>query len=530
MGHIDPHLPYASQRSPVFARNIVSTSQPLAAQAGLQMLARGGSAIDAIIATAATLTVVEPCSNGLGSDAFALVWDGGKLHGLNASGRSPAAWTPKYFEKYNGKMPERGVDAITVPGCISAWKMLHDKWGKLPFADILEPAIRYARDGYLVTPTIAKLWAQSVDELQTYPGWKDGFMPNGRAPKAGELFRYPDQARTLELIGKTGGEAYYRGELAEKIAAWIKQNGGVMDVSDLAAHEANWVEPIHMDYKGYRLHEIPPSGQGIGALISLGILGHLNPGQFACDSADHVHMQIEAMKLAFADMYQYAADPAAMRVTPEQMLDSVYLQERSRLIDMTRAKDPGHGDLPRGGTVYLTAADSSGMMVSFIQSNFKGFGSGVVVPGTGISLQNRGWGFKLVKGHANEVGPRKRPFHTIIPGFITKDGKPAMSFGVMGGSMQAQGHSQMVLRAADYGQNPQAMADGPRWRVDDGLKVGLEHSFPADVVEDLRKRGHQITVTERGSTDYGRAQIIQKLDDGYCAGSEPRCDGQAVGF
>ncbi|MFO0003707.1 MAG: gamma-glutamyltransferase family protein, partial [bacterium] len=337
-----------------------------------------------------------------------------------------------------------------------------------------EPAIRYARDGYLVSPTIAKLWAQSVDELSAYPGWKEGFAPNGRAPRAGELFRYPDQARTLELIAKTRGEAYYRGELAEKIAGWIRENGGVMDVADLAAHEADWVEPIHVDYKGYRLHEIPPNGQGIGALISLGILGHLNPGQYECDSADHVHMQIEAMKLAFADMYQYAADPAAMRVTPADMLDPAYLRERSKLIDMKRAGDPGHGDLPRGGTVYLTAADASGMMVSFIQSNFKGFGSGVVVPGTGISLQNRGWGFKLAKGHANEVGPRKRPFHTIIPGFITRDGKPHMSFGVMGGSMQAQGHSQMMLRLADYGQNPQAMADGPRWRVDDGRRVALE--------------------------------------------------------
>ena len=303
-----------------------------------------------------------------------------------------------------------------------------------------------------------------------------------------------------------------------------------MTMADLAAHQCDWVEPVGQNYRGYTLHEIPPNGQGIGALISLGILENFDMAALPVDSADSLHVQIEAMKLGFADIYEYVSDPATMRVTPAQMLDRAYLASRAKLIDMKKAQDPKFGTPPTGGTVYLTAADASGMMVSYIQSNYAGFGSGVVVNGTGISLQNRGYGFVTKPGHANEVGPRKRPFQTIIPAFVTKDGKPVMSYGVMGGSMQAQGHSQMMVRLADHGQNPQAAADAPRWRIDTGLALGIEQGVNPDVIAELKRRGHQITQADRWSTDFGRAQLIYKMDDGYLAASERRTDGQAVGF
>ena len=522
-------FPYTSQRMPVLARNCVATSQPLAAQAGLRMMAKGGNAVDAILATAISLTVLEPTSNGIGSDAFAILWDGKKLQGLNASGRAPAAWTPEYF-KGADVMPQRGPDSVTVPGCVSAWVALSEKYGKLPFADLFEPAIEYARNGFMVTPTISRLWANQVPELKGQPGFAEAFMPRGRAPEPGEKFVFPDQAKTLELIAKTRGEAYYKGVLAEKIVAHLGANGGAMTREDLAAHTCDWVEPIGIDYRGYTLHEIPPNGQGIAALMALGILENVDMSKIAVDSVDYWHVQIEAMKLAFADIYEYVSDPATMRVRPDQMLDKAYLKERAKLIDMKKAGTPSFGRPSTGGTVYLTAADASGMMISYIQSNFAGFGSGVVVPGTGISLQNRGFGFVLKPGHANLVGPGKRPFHTIIPGFITRGGQPLMSFGVMGGSMQAQGHMQVTQRLVDYHQNPQAAADAPRFRVDTGLKVAIEHGVPMEVVTDLRGRGHDMPQADRWSTDFGRAQLIYRLEDGYFAASERRTDGQAVGF
>jgi gamma-glutamyltranspeptidase/glutathione hydrolase len=525
----DWQFPYPSQRMPILARNAVATSQPLAAQAGLAMLQKGGSAVDAALATAIALTVVEPTSNGIGSDAFCILWDGQRLHGLNASGRSPAAWS---LERFQGKsaMPKRGWEAVTVPGCVSAWVDLSTRFGKLPFADLFEPAIRYAADGFLVSPTIARLWANQVPELKSQPGFAEAFMPGGRAPAVGETFRCPAQARTLERIAASRGEAFYRGELAEAIAGFARQCGGALTREDLAAHVNDWVEPIGIDYRGVRLHEIPPNGQGIAALMALGILEQFDLAAHPVDSVDSLHLQIEAMKLAFADLYQYVGDPAAMQVAPAELLDKAYLKGRARLIDMSRANAPAFGRPGQGGTVYLTAADASGMMVSYIQSNYAGFGSGVVVPGTGISLQNRGFGFTLIPGHANAVGPRKRPFHTIIPAFLTAGGAPLMSFGVMGGSMQAQGHLQVVLRMADYRQNPQAASDGPRWRVEEGLRVGVEPTFPAEVLDGLRRRGHQLEVADRWATDFGRAQLIYKLEDGYCAASERRTDGQAVGF
>src|SRR5216683_921493 len=438
--------PYPTRRRPTLARNVVSTSQPLAAQAGLRMLLAGGNAVDAALAAAITLTVVEPISNGIGSDAFAIIWDGKELHGFNASGRSPAAWTPDYFKGQKG-VPVRGWNSVSVPGCVSAWAELSKRFGKLPVAKLFEPAIGYAADGFPVSPFVAERWGPQVPELRGQPGFSEAFLPGGRAPRAGEIFRFPDQAKTLEKIAATKGEAFYRGEIAEKIAAHAKANGGAMTRADLAAHTNDWVGTISQDYRGLTVHEIPPNGQGIVCLMALGILSSFDVADHEVDSADSVHLQIEAVKLAFADAYRFVGDSKAMQVTPEQLLDPDYLKVRSTLIDMKRAQDFGHGSPPKGGTVYLTAADASGMMVSMIQSNFMGFGSGVVVPGTGVSLQNRGSGLVLTPGHP------------IIPGFVTRGGEPLMSFGLMGGSMQPQGHTQMLVRMADYGQGPQGAID-----------------------------------------------------------------------
>ena len=520
--------PYAWPRKPLLARNVVATSQPLAAQAGVQMLAAGGSAVDAILATAITLTLVEPVSNGIGSDAYAIVWDGKKLHGLNASGRSPAGWTPEFFGGAKS-MPVRGWNSVSVPGCVSAWVELHAKFGKLPFARLFEPAIRYGREGFLVSPTIAGQWAAQVNELKVQPGFAQAFMPGGRAPAVGEVFRFPEHAATLEQIAASKGKAFYRGRLAEKIEAFAKKHGAAMRVSDLAAHECDWVGTLRQEYRGYTIHEIPPNGQGIVALIALGILEHFDMASLPLDSAESFHLQIEAIKLAFADARAYVADIDYMPFEPKKLLDPSYLASRSKLIDRKKAKPFSAGKPPRGGTVYLTAADASGMMVSMIQSNYMGFGSGVVVPGTGISLQNRGATFVVKEGHPNRVGPKKRPYQTIIPGFVTKRGKPVMSFGVMGGTMQPQGHAQVMVRIADYGQSPQAACDGPRFRWVQGMDVSVEDNFPPAVLEKLRRLGHRI-VTVNDYNQFGSGQLIWKLEGGYLAASDPRRDGQAAGF
>jgi len=519
-------LPYAWPRKPVLAANVVCTTQPLAAQAGLRMLADGGSAVDAAIATAIALTVVEPVSNGIGSDAFAIVWDGQKLHGLNASGRSPAAWTPEYFG--DSGVPAFGWNSVTVPGAVSAWAELHAKFGKLPFDRLFEPAISYARNGFLLSPTIAEQWAAQVPLFKSQPGFAQTFMPEGRAPEPSELVRLPDHAATLETIAATNGEAFYRGELAAKLEAHASANGGAMRASDLAAHQADWVGTICSGYRGYTVHEIPPNGQGIVTLIALGILEHFDMTSHPVDSADGVHLQIEAIKLAFADAQAYVSDIEHMTVPPENLLDKDYLRQRAALIDLSQAK-PASAGTPRGGTVYLTAADASGVMVSMIQSNYMGFGSGVVVPGTGIALQNRGFDFSAAQGHPNQVGPGKRPFHTIIPGFLTKDGAPVMSFGVMGGPMQPQGHVQVVTRIVDHGQNPQAACDGPRFRWGQGLEVYCENGFPPSTLEELAQRGHRLVTTD-DYNQFGSCQAIWRLDGGYLAVSDPRRDGQATGF
>jgi gamma-glutamyltranspeptidase/glutathione hydrolase len=521
-------LPYAWPRKPLFAGNVVSTSQPLAAQAGLSMLAAGGNAVDAILATAITLTLVEPVSNGIGSDAYAIVWDGKRLHGLNASGRSPAGWTPEFFAGQDA-VPLRGWNSVSVPGCVSAWRALSERFGKLPFARLFEPAIGYGRNGFLVSLTIAGQWAAQVEALKAQPGFAEAFLPNGNPPAPGQLFRFPEHAATLEKIAATKGEAFYRGELAAKLEAHAKANGAVMKASDLAAHKADWVDTLSMDYRGYTLHELPPNGQGIVALIALGILENFDVAGHPVDSADSVHLQIEAIKLAFADAQAYVADIDYMPFPPKQLLDRGYLASRAKLIDMSKAQPFAAGTPPKGGTVYLTAADASGMMVSMIQSNYMGFGSGVVVPGTGISLQNRGATFVLKERHPNRVGPGKRPYQTIIPGFVTRNGSPVMSFGVMGGTMQPQGHTQVMVRVADYRQNPQAASDGPRFRWVQGMDVSVEAGFAGSTLEELKRRGHHI-VTIDDYNQFGCAQMIWKLDGGYMAASDPRRDGQAVGY
>lgn len=522
-------FPHVSRRIPVLAANAVCTTQPLASQAGLRMLLAGGNAVDAALATAITLTVVEPVMNGIGGDAFALVWDGRQLHGLNASGRAPAGWTRERFAGRDA-MPAWGWDTVTVPGQVAGWAELSRRFGRLPFADLFGPAIEYASSGFAVSPTIARQWAKQAPVLKDQPGYAQAFMPGGRTPQAGEIWRFPDQARTLARIAATGGRDFYEGETAERIAAFAQETGGAITREDLAAHRCDWVEPISMNYRdGYTLHELPPNGQGIAALMALGMLDTFDPP--AADDPDHYHLAIEAVKLAFSDLHEYVADPEHMGDLTAQMLDRDYLARRARLIDRSQAGVPAAGLPGNGGTVYLTAADASGMMVSFIQSNYHGFGSGVVVPGTGVSLHNRGVCFSLKPGHRNEVAPRKRPMHTIIPGFITQHGQPLASFGVMGGNMQAQGHVQVMQQIADLGSQPQAAIDAPRFRVEAGPKIMLESHVPDHIAEALAARGHRIERHAPDSLEFGAGQmILRQPHGGYIAASDPRRDGQAVGF
>ncbi|MFL6678108.1 MAG: gamma-glutamyltransferase family protein [Burkholderiaceae bacterium] len=534
--NFDWHNPYATVRSPVFARNVVSTSHPLASQAGVRMLLKGGNAIDAAIAAAAVLTIVEPVSNGLGSDLFAILWDGDRLLGLNASGVAPAAWGRAYFERrHGGALPVRGWDAVTVPGAVAGWVALSGRCGQLPFADLLEPAIELAERGHGVACIVADKWARQVPLLQAQPGFAEAFMPRGRAPLPGERFVFEAAGRTLRAIADTRGEAFYRGEVAAALVAHAAANGGSMAASDLAAFQPEWVETIATAFAGHTVHQIPPNGQGIAALMALGMLEQLDVVRLPVDSVESQHLQIEAMKLAFADTYRWVADPRAMtEVTAADLLSPAYLRERARLIVPGLAQDFAHGTPPAGGTVYLTAADAQGRMVSLIQSNYMGFGSGVVVPGTGVSLQNRGQGFTLDARHPNVVAGGKRPFHTIIPGFLCQDGQPRMSFGVMGGNMQPQGHVQTLMRMLRHGQQPQAACDAPRWKVATGLAIDFERTMAPGLVAGLHALGHRSEATADAYTHIGSGQYIWRhgdaLADGYVAASDSRRDGLAVGY
>jgi gamma-glutamyltranspeptidase/glutathione hydrolase len=538
-------------RKPLFApRGAVATSQPLAAGAGLAVLRKGGNAVDAAVATAIALTVVQPGSNDIGSDLFALVWDGTKLHGLNASGRAPAALTREFVVERGAVrspsaaagggqrhgeqfMPARGWLPVTVPGAPKGWLDLHEKFGALPFEELFVDAIAFAENGYPVSPTVARHWDHGVTVTQTgldgpeFAEWSRVFAPGGRAPRAGERWSNPDAARTLRMIADTGAEAFYRGEIAEKVAAYAARTGGLVTAEDLAAHTSTWVDPIVTGYHGHQVWQLPPNGQGLAALLALGILDGVEPTD---DAGLDIHRQVEAMKLGFADTHAWVADPDFAPAPLDALLDPGYLAERRAMIG-TEARTPAAGDPLRGGTVYLCAADADGMMVSLIQSNYMGFGSHVVVPGTGFTLQNRGAGFVLDEGHPNVLAPRKRPFHTIIPGFLTRDGAPVGPFGVMGGHMQPQGHLQVVLATVDGGLDPQAALDRPRWYWHTGLDLAVEPGFGDGRIDDLRRRGHHVTVVEEPAT-FGYGQAIWMLPDGagYVAGSEPRADGVAYGY
>lgn len=523
-------LPYPSGRRPVLADDVAATSHPLATEAAMRAYRDGGNAVDAALAAAVTLTVVEPVSNGIGSDAFAIVWDGAAFHGLNASGRAPVAVDAARLRARDA-MPLLGWDAVTVPGAVSAWAALSARFGALPFRELFTDAVRHAREGHPVAPIVAAMWSRApavYGAVPEFSAFAEVFLPGGRAPAPGERWSSPAHAETLEAIAASGGDAFYTGAIAERIAAAARHAGAALSEADLAAHRADWVAPLSLRALGADLMELPPNGQGIAALVAAGLVQrrgpHLDP-----DSADGIHLAVEATKLALADAYAHVADPDGMRVAPESLLDSGYLDERAALIDMARAGDPGQGAPRRGGTVCLATADRDGRAVSYIQSNYMGFGSGVVVPGTGIALQNRGAGFVTAAAHPNVVGGGKRPFHTIIPGMVARDGAPLMAYGLMGGHMQAQGHLQMLIRILAHGQNPQAAADAPRWRVDGGRDVAVEPGIAETVRADLTARGHRLRV-EDPVPGFGGAQLVWRLPDGaWGAASDARKDGMAAG-
>lgn len=528
------HYPYASRRNVVYAqRGMVATSQPLAAQAGLQVLQAGGNAIDAAIATAAALTVLEPTANGIGGDAFALVWHGGKLHGLNASGPAAAKATRENMLALgHSTMPKYGPLAVTVPGTPAAWAALAGRFGRLPLATSMAAAIGYARDGFPVSPSVAYAWQQAVKLFRTnltaphFASWFETFAPL-RAPEAGEPWRSPGHAATLDAIAQDGSAGFYRGALGERIAAFVQGSGGHLSAADLAAYEVEWVDPISVNYRGFEVWEIPPNGHGLVALIALNILKGFDFAER--DTVLTYHRQIEAIKLAFADGIAHIAEPSHMRVKVADLLSAGYADERRQMIG-AMAKLPSPGSPGRGGTVYLSTADGEGNMVSLIQSNYMGFGSGMVVPGTGIALHNRGNNFSLDADHPNCLAPGKRPYHTIIPGFLTQGGAPIGPFGVMGGFMQPQGHVQMVMNTVDFGLNPQAALDAPRWEWENGAIVNLEHSTSDYLFRGLAARGHEVN-WQNNRLAFGRGQMIWRDAAGVlCGGTEPRTDGAVVGW
>ncbi len=518
-----------AHRSAIYGDNIVSTSQPLAAQAGITILSRGGNAIDAAIATAATLTVVEPTMNGIGSDAFCIVWDGTELHGLNASGKYPKGWSHNDF-KQDQPMPIDGWGSVTVPGAVSAWVELSRRFGRMKFEELFEPAIRYATEGFLVSSIIADQWHKQLDRFNGFAEFNRIFTNQGKAPQTGDRFYLPDHADSLERIAATHGEDFYEGQLAHRMVEDSKKHHGQLSLADLHEHSPQWVAPISMNHLGLELHEIPPSGQGIATLIALGILNQLESNPTQNSNLIELHIEIEAMKLALHEVYSEVGDPSHMRKTVDDLLSEELHRTLAATISTKKALKLKTRQPVTSDTVYLTTADSNGMMVSLIQSNYMGFGSGVVVPNTGISLQNRAAGFSTQRNHPNYVDGNKFPFHTIIPGFITKNGQPLSSFGVMGGDMQAQGHLQIYRSLAKHSLDPQALVNAPRWKLNKDGKLLVEETFGAETLNGLKSLGHEIFMMPYGAYDFGAAQMITKGTHGYAAGSEPRRDGQAVTF
>lgn len=555
--------PVYASRSPVIAlKGAAATSQPLATQVALDVLKAGGSAVDAAIAANAALGLMEPTGNGIGGDLFALVWDPRtqKLHGLNAAGAAPRGLTLAQLQarlkaRNEGALPKAmpvaGSLSVTVPGTVGGWFALHERFGNLPMEEVLAPAIGYARDGFAVSPVIADLWAMNFRRFGRNAALVEErgnaaalFLPEGRAPKAGEVFRNPDLAETLNLIAQGGEDAFYRGPIARTIDAYMKRIGGPLRYEDFAAYRPEWVEPISTNYRGYDVWQIPPSTQGVIVLEMLNILEGYDLKAMGFDSADRLHVMTEAKKLAFADRARFLADPAKTAVPAAGLIDKNYAAERRALIDMTRAApaevDPGQPIFERADTIYLTVADESGMMVSLIQSNYAGMGSGLVPDGLGFMLQNRGAQFSLDASHPNAYAPGKRPFHTIIPGFVSRDGQPWLSFGVMGGGMQPQGQVQVLSNIIDFGMDVQLAGDAPRWRHMGGPDPGnadegeantlfLERGYSTATIAELERRGHKIKI---GGEDVGGYQAILKnpQNGAYWAASEMRKDGQAGGY
>lgn len=527
---------YASRRTVSFAKNgMVATSSPLPAQVGLDVLKKGGNAIDAAVATAAALSVIEPTSNGIGADSFALIWYKGKLYGLNGSGRSPRLISgEKLLEKGLKAVPSDGWDPVMVPGTPSAWAEAVKKFGNLPLSEVLEPAAKYAEEGYPLAPNIGKQWVLGYKRFmkaggpEKFEGWFETFAPDGKMLSDGDVFRCQAMADTLREIGATNAESFYRGELAKKIAAYSEKTGGWMRLDDLEDYRAEFVEPITTNYHGYDVYELPPNGHGITVLMALNILKGFDLGNNR-ESVDVYHKTIEAMKLAFVDGKEYVADPKAMKTKVADMLSEEYAAERRKLITDT-AVMPEPGTPFSGGTVYLCTADKEGNMVSWIQSNYMGFGSGIVIPGTGISLNNRGANFSLDPTKDNYLEPGKKAYHTIIPGFLCKDGQAVGPFGVMGGFMQPQGHLQVLLNTIDFGMNPQEALDAPRFQWVGGKKVQLERAVPTDIALKLAAMGHEVEIMN-DTYSMGRGEIIWRWDDEVLVGaSEPRCDGHVASW
>jgi len=537
-------LNFATRSEVIAQHGMACTSQPLATQVAIDILKKGGTAVDAAIAANAMLGLVEPTGSGIGGDLFAIVWDAKsqKLYGLNASGRSPKSLTLDYFkQKGITHIPAFGPLPVSVPGCVDGWFELHQKFGRLPMNQILEPAITYAREGFPVSELIAYYWQGNARRLKQYEGFADVFMPNGKAPSKGEIFKNPYLANTYELIAQKGRDEFYKGSIARKIDEYMKRNGGFLSYEDLAAHKSEWVEPVSTNYRGYDVWELPPNGQGIATLQILNILENFDVASMGFGSAEYMHLFIEAKKLAFEDRARYYADPDFSDVPYMKLISKEYAEERAKLIDLNRAaRRYDAGELQTGNTVYLTVADKDGNMVSLIQSNYRGMGSGMTPTGLGFVLQDRGELFSLEEGHPNVYEPGKRPFHTIIPGFITKDGKPWISFGVMGGGMQPQGHAQVIVNLIDFGMNLQEAGDAPRIRHDgsseptgekmtNGGQVYLESGYDYQEIRKLLKKGHKIGFSVGG---YGGYQaIMYDAENGvYYGASESRKDGQAAGY